>query len=105
MIRLPMIAKAAGALALGSALGLGASTAQAQVAARGPVAVTPARAYYGAMTPGSYAQFYGPGYYSFTPANPNGYTPPGQRGPGAIRDWSSGRPHRMAKPWMAPLPR
>jgi len=105
MIRLPMIAKAAGALALGSALGLGASTAQAQVAVRGPVAVAPARAYYGAMSPGSNAQFYGPAYYSFTPTNLNGYTTPGQRGPGPARDWASGRPHRMAKPWMVPLPR
>ena len=102
MIRLRTFAKAAGVLALG----LGASTAHAQVAARGPVAPTPARAYYyGAMTPGSNGQFYGPAYYSFTPANPNGYTQPGQRGPGALRDWSSGRTVRMAKPWMAPLPR
>jgi len=105
MIRSPMIAKAAGALALGSALGLGASTAQAQVAVRGPVAVAPARAYYGASTPNGYAQFYGPAYSTFNSSNLNGYTTPGQRGPGPARDWASGRPHRMAKPWMVPLPR
>ena len=105
MIRMRTFATAVGALTIGAALGLGTSTAQAQVAVRGPVAMTPARAYYGAMVPGSYAQFYGPGYYSFTPSNPNGYVTPGLRGPGPVRDWASGRPHRMAKPWMAPLPR
>ena len=105
MIRMRTFAKAAGALALGAALGLGASTAHAQVAARGPATVLSARAYNGAMSPYGYAQIYGPGYYTYTTANPNGYTQPGTRGPGPIRDWSTGRTLRMAKPWMAPLPR
>jgi len=99
MNRKRTFAKVASALALGAALGFGGSTAHAQVAVRGPVAVAPVRGYYG------YPRVYGPAYYNYTPSNPNGYVQPGRSGPGPIRDWASGRTVRVAKPWLAPLPR
>ena len=102
MIRVRGMVKLAGALTFGAVVGLGASTARAQVAVRGPVAPIRTPYYYGVNSPYGYAELYGPAYYG---ASGNGYTTPGRVGPGPVRDWSTGRPVRLAKPWMLPLPR
>lgn len=99
------LAKAAGALALGLTLGIGASTAHAQVAAtatapRYAAPAPPYRATYVQPTYGSSPYGYG-GYYG---SSLNGYNR-GPVGTGPVRDWSTGRQVRLAKPWMRPLPR
>ncbi|HEV3164211.1 MAG TPA: hypothetical protein VGZ22_09275 [Isosphaeraceae bacterium] len=90
----------AGVLALG--LGIGQSSAQAQVAGGSYYAPR-----YAAPAP-----YYGPGYYyprAYSSSRPvyvnrslNGYNP-GPVGPGPARDWTSGRSVRLAKPWLRPL--